>query len=428
MEKTLWLESPVRDARQSLKIPCELELEPYYGRPRQKRLWHTQYTIGSDPNCDIVLDDPFVSKRHAELYLAEKQQYAIRSLSNRNGIFVNGTRVSDAYLTLGSTIKLGRSFLRFPRSEKNDVAQQSNEIFYASAEFKQLIREVETLALSECSVLLTGETGTGKEVLARRLHNQSPRKNAPFISVNCASLSGGLVNSELFGHKRGSFTGADSNRIGAILSAHRGTLFLDEFGDLPLATQAILLRVLETKEVKAIGADSSQKSDFRLIVATSLSVERALELGELRSDLFYRVADAWIKIPPLRERREDISAIIEGVIRQDALQIEGEAKAILEQHEWPGNVRELNSVLARAKAKTRARGTEIILEEDILLHSRGGNLGTTNVLEIRSLKEMEEKLIRAALRRNGGQRQQAAKELGIARSTLFEKLKKYRIQ
>ncbi len=426
MEKTLWLETPVRKPSTALKIPCDLKVEPYYGRAIEKRLWHTQYTIGSASSCDLVLDDPFVSKHHAELYLTEKNQYAIRSLNNRNGIFVNGTRVNDAYLSLGAVIKIGRSFLRFSKSF--DPSKQDQKIFYVSNSFKEIIQEAKIAAKSNFSVLITGETGTGKEVVAKLIHENSFRASAPFISVNCASLSGDLVNSELFGHQKGAFTGAAKNRVGAILSAHRGTLFLDEFGDLPLPTQALLLRVLETKEVKALGSDEYQKSDFRLVTATSLSIETALAAKKLRSDLFYRIADNWIHIPPLRDRKPDIKAFVEGVLHKEQFQIEAEAKAILRQHNWSGNVRELNSVLNRAITRVKVRGTSIVLESDIHLHGHGTELASTTNPKFHSIRKMEEWMIRESLRRNAGQRKQVARELGIARSTLFQKLRKYKIQ
>lgn len=425
MDKTMWLENPIKTVAGKGKVPIDILIEPYDGRKRSKRLWHTSYTIGSSKSCEIYLDDPFVSSQHATFSISTDGTYMLSDLDSKNGSYIDGTKVQNAEIPSGAILRLGRSRIRFPNNEHFPRRSMQNFI-YASEPAEQLVTQIDMAAAASFPVLITGETGTGKEVVARAIHERSSRSTAPFIAVNCASLEGDLVNSELFGHRKGAFTGAEKNRLGAILSAHRGTLLLDEFGDLPLATQALLLRALETKEVKSVGSDHCQRSDFRMIAATSVPIANALSEGKLRKDLFYRVAGMWLKIPPLRERRADILAIADNLLLQNNLRLEELARATLQNYDWPGNVRELITVVKRAMDTARTQRRNIILDDDIDFFETPITKEFKSK-KVYSIEAIERKLIIEALRRNGGSKTQTARDLGIARSTLFEKLKKMQI-
>jgi len=219
---------------------------------------------------------------------------------------------------------------------------------------RRVMTQVERVATSESRVCIYGETGTGKELVARTLHEKSGRLSGPFITLNCAAVPAELIESELFGHEKGSFTGATQRYIGKFEQAHHGTLFLDEIGDMPQNMQAKLLRVLEEQEVERIGSSKPTKVDVRVVVATHHNLERAVEDGSFRRDLYHRVVVFPIQLPPLRERREDVPILVEHFVRQVSMQngwkpmsFSGEAVAALQQYAWPGNLRELRNIVER---------------------------------------------------------------------------------
>ncbi len=227
---------------------------------------------------------------------------------------------------------------------------------------REVMEQVERVAASETRVCIRGETGTGKELIARTLHEKSQRRDGPFISLNCAAIPSELMESELFGHEKGSFTGAASRHIGKFEQAHRGTLFLDEIGDMPLAMQAKLLRVLEEGEIERVGGDRPFAVDVRVVVATHRNLEEQVRQGAFREDLYHRVYVFPIVLPPLRERREDIRVLAEYFVRQLAEQnnwkpkeFSPEALDLLEGYSWPGNVRELRNVIERVLLLSRRR-------------------------------------------------------------------------
>jgi DNA-binding NtrC family response regulator len=297
-----------------------------------------------------------------------------------------------------------------------------------SAAIRRLAVLAERVAGSSLSVLLGGETGVGKGVLARWLHRQGERSAGPYVDLNCAGLPTELVESELFGHERGAFTGATSAKAGLLEVAHGGTLFLDEIGDMPLAVQAKLLKVLEERRLRRVGELRDRRVDLRLIAATHRDLAAQMAVGAFRSDLYYRIATVVLTIPPLRERREDIVPIAEEILRgiaietgQRSLRLDPGAAERLRHYDWPGNVRELRNVLERAGLFAAAGW---IREQDLLLGPPGAAEGPARREQLPTLRldELEAMAVAAAMRETGGNVREAAGRLGIHRATLYEKL------
>ena len=284
------------------------------------------------------------------------------------------------------------------------------------------------------TALIAGESGTGKELVARAIHTNSPRKDRPFVAVNCAALSQGLIESELFGHVKGAFTGAVGAKEGMIVHADGGTLFLDEVGDMPLETQAKLLRVLETREVQPVGGNRVQKVDVRLVAATHRDLRERVKQGTFREDLLFRLQVVTIELPPLRDRPGDVPVLIDHFLgefaREHGREVRGispEARAILLRYDWPGNVRELRNALENMVLLSRS---DLIDVDDVPEHVQQGSGGAGRAqghyeLAGRTLSEVERDLIEANLGLAGGNRQKAAKLMGMGERTLYRKLKEY---
>lgn len=424
-----WLKSPITERTERLQPERELVIKPYFGKKRRLRLVRTQYIVGSSDECDLKLDDPFVCGKHAEIRLAPGGAgYFVDDLDSRNGVFLNGVRVKSAPLPSQGILRVGRS--AFTWTEPGNFDDIDCEGWIVADPFMmETVRRLQQVARSSLPVLLLGETGTGKEILARLLHRWSHRSGGPYIALNGALTGGTLAESELFGHRKGAYTGSNSTRLGAIKSASGGTFFLDEVADVPIAAQVKLLRALETGEVKALGADQPEKSDFRLISATSQDINAKLADGSFRLDLYYRIAGYVVHVPPLRERPLDILAIARRTLASRGLELDKECEGRLLSYSWPGNVRELISALERSIVIARGENSPRIL----LSHLDHINRGFVPELDApgwkpRTLDEIERACIRASLERNGWSRKLAAKELGIARSTLFDKMKKFGIR
>jgi transcriptional regulator with PAS, ATPase and Fis domain len=282
-------------------------------------------------------------------------------------------------------------------------------------------------AETDAAVLVTGESGTGKELLARAIHTESPRQAAPFVAVSCAALTETLLESELFGHEKGSFTGAVSRRKGRFELAHGGTLFLDEIGDISPKLQLDLLRVLEERRLTRVGGTEPVDVDVRIIAATNRDLKKAVADGQFREDLFYRLNVIPILLPPLRDRREDIPLLIEHFLEHLSVetdrQIEGvsaDALAVLMRHDWPGNVRELRNVLERGMVIAKDK---LIQPEDLGLS--GSSIRPEAYDPSLTLDEVERRHITAVLQHTGGNVTQAARTLAIDRVTLYNKIRKY---
>ncbi|MFO1010328.1 MAG: sigma-54 dependent transcriptional regulator [Planctomycetota bacterium] len=304
-----------------------------------------------------------------------------------------------------------------------------------SPPMQRLFEVLGQISATNVTVLVLGESGTGKELVARAIHVNSPRAKENFVAVNCAALSEGLIESELFGHVKGAFTGAVAAKEGRIVYADGGTLFLDEVGDMPLATQAKLLRVLEAREVTPVGGNAARKVDIRLVAATNRDLKAMVKAGTFREDLLYRLQVVTIDLPALRERKSDLPLLIDHFIHDLALAhkrpvrgIAPEARALLMRYDWPGNVRELRNVIENMVLLGRG---EILGLEDVPEPVKSGppsaprGEGGGYVLAGRSLEEVERDLIRESLALFEGNREKTARSLGIGERTLYRKIKEY---
>jgi DNA-binding NtrC family response regulator len=310
-----------------------------------------------------------------------------------------------------------------------DELEQFSEIVGASPAIRQVHEMIQTVATTDATVLIRGESGTGKELVARAIHAHSPRRYMPIVVVNCGALPEGVLESELFGHEKGAFTGAQYRRKGKFELADGGTLFLDEIGDVSLKTQMDLLRVLEEKAIYRVGGNTRIAVDFRVVAATNRDLEQAVADKSFREDLYYRLNVFTIRIPPLRERREDIPVLanhfLQKLARSMNRAIDGfspEAMSILMEREWPGNVRELQNAIERA---TVVRVQGLIQPEDFPFAGRGGPGEEPNG---KSLAELEKIHIARVLRETGWNISQAARLLEIDRVTLYNKIRKYGLE
>jgi two-component system response regulator HydG len=284
------------------------------------------------------------------------------------------------------------------------------------------------------TVLILGESGTGKELVARAIHTNSPRAAQPFVAVNCAALSEGLIESELFGHVKGAFTGAVAHKEGRIVYADGGTLFLDEVGDMPLATQAKLLRVLETREVQPVGGNEAKKVDIRLLAATNRDLKEMVRAGTFREDLLYRLQVVTLALPPLRERKADLPVLIDHfmteISRAHQRTVRGitpEARTLLLRYDWPGNVRELRNAIENMVLLARGDvlGVDDVPDSVTQSDGRAEKAPGGYALAGRALTDVERDLIRENLKLFGGNREKTAKVLGIGERTLYRKIKEY---
>jgi DNA-binding NtrC family response regulator len=302
---------------------------------------------------------------------------------------------------------------------------------------RQLVKLIQRVAPSDALVTLLGESGTGKDLVARALHECSPRAGQPFIPINCAALSPTLMESELFGHEKGAFTGADSKRMGAFEEANGGTLFLDEVGELPVEVQAKLLRVLDSGEVKPVGATRPFHVDVRVVAATHRELRQWARQGKFREDLYYRLCVMPLVLPPLRSRRGDLRLLAEHFVRTHAPQGQAPkftpaALARLQQHSWPGNIRELRNVVRRAllvRQGPKLEAGDLTFEQ---AYYRAPEDTAPPPLELpagvtleQMMERLERQLIESTLRRCQYNKDRTAKELGLARSSLFKRLKQW---
>jgi two-component system response regulator HydG len=313
----------------------------------------------------------------------------------------------------------------------------------SSPQMNEVIERLKRIAPTDATVLIQGETGTGKELVAQAIHQNSPRKNKPFVALNCAALSENILESELFGHVKGAFTDASSDRVGKFEYAHGGTLFLDEVGDMPLATQIKLLRVLESGEITRVGSNEPIRVNVRILSATNRNLEGAIAAGTFRSDLYHRLKVVTVTLPRLAERTQDVPLLIEHFVRQFAKRhhksVKGMSTAVRRQflaYDWPGNVRELRNVIEGMVVVD----IDGILDTDDLDTGWAGNTaaagttaptptsvanGSLSSLVGKPLEELERLFIQETLRVTGGNREEAASLLGIGERTLYRKIKEY---
>jgi DNA-binding NtrC family response regulator len=314
--------------------------------------------VGRSPECDLSIDDPKLSAVHLEL-VATDGGVRVRDLGSRNGTLLAGHRVVEAFLTSDVTLTCGDTQLSFRPTKPEQVPLSRRSSFGplvgSSAPMRRLFENLRVLAKASLSVLVLGETGTGKELVARAIHEASPRKNGPFVVVDCGAIPPSLAESALFGHERGAFTGAVAKHVSPFVEAHGGTIFLDELGELPLDLQPKLLRVLAERRVKSVGASTYVDVDVRVVCATRRDVLKEVNDETFRSDLYFRIAQAKAVLPPLRDRREDIPALLEHLFGElgapDAFaRLTPDSLDRADRYDWPGNVRELKNVVLLALA------------------------------------------------------------------------------
>lgn len=313
--------------------------------------------VGTDRACGLVLTDERVSARHVEVRRGA-DGFVLRDLGSTNGTHYEGSRITEVSVGVGATLKVGRTFLRIQQQPRPvDVApsrsRRFGELVAESLAMREVFAVLELAARSDATVLVQGETGTGKELVARALHEASGRRQGPFVAVDCGALPEGLIESELFGHVRGAFTGASERRQGAFVRASGGTLFLDELATVPLPVQARLLRALEERRVRPVGSDEEREIDVRIVAASTADLSARVADGSFRPDLYYRLSVICVSLPPLRARREDIPPIVRALLRGRGFEGEPVAGPNLDRlmaHDWLGNVRELRNVVDRALA------------------------------------------------------------------------------
>ena len=308
-----------------------------------------------------------------------------------------------------------------------------------SAELHNVLNTSNIIASMPTTVLILGESGTGKELIAKSIHQQSSRRDKPMISINCSALSETLVESELFGHKKGAFTGADTNRLGKLKAAHQGTLFLDEIGEIPRSVQAKLLRFIESGECQTVGEEITETIDVRIIAATNKDLKKCVEEGTFREDLYFRLNVIPVNLPPLRERSNDITLLLAHFSEQfskeyslDKISFSKPALSILNQYRWPGNVREIKNFTERMAILNHGKEIQpgnIPSEYHLTPNPLTSNNNQTNPFQLPdvglNLEEIEISFINQALTKTAGNRSRAARLLGLTRDTLLYRIKKY---
>ena len=423
------------------------------GSARGKRVkLGERLTVGKAADNDLVLPDDTVSRHHCEIERTPLG-VVVRDLGSTNQTRVGRTAVREAVIESGSTIVVGSVELLL-RGEPNRTqvlpseATSFGEALGTSLSMRQIFGVLERIAPTDASVLLEGETGTGKDVLARSIHQISARKEQPFVVVDCGAISYTLIESELFGHERGAFTGAIAARQGAFEVAGRGTVFLDEVGELPLDVQPKLLRVLESGEFRRVGGNKSLHAEARIVAATKRNLKEEVERGKFREDLYFRLSVVPITVPPLRTRREDVPGLVDQFLalarKRDpsatAISLSRETVSALAAHDWPGNVRELRNVLDRAIYIAAAGGEREIRLVDLPVspgsitggQSSAANAGypafdsETSYREIRSdfESEFERRYVAWLLDRHSGNISAAAREAKMDRKHLYDLARK----
>ncbi len=389
--------------------------------------------IGHDGDNEISISDKYVSSFHARVF-HHRGAWRLSDLGSTNGTFVDEVRVGEAVLEPGMRIRVGEAVITVedPLAATADSSPACRHgIVTADKGLLAVLDQVERLGGTDATVTIFGESGTGKELVARAVHDSSDRATGPFIPVNCAAISKDLMESELFGHEKGAFTGAATARAGAFEEANEGTLFLDEVGELPLDVQAKLLRAIELKEVRRVGATRPSRVDVRIVAATNRDLHAEVRSGKFREDVFYRLYVIPLTLPPLRRREADVPLLAEHFIRTRSPgrspTLTDQAREKLMRHAWPGNVRELRNTIERAILfHTNGR----ILPRDIIFPSDQSTPKVEHLLDIsgKTLAEIEREAIHMALGANDGNRRMTARILGIARSTLQKKIKELSIE
>ena len=313
--------------------------------------------FGSSSECDMPLSDKTVSRKHL-MAVFENNEVLLKDQNSTNGTYIHGSKFNEISIGYGAEFKLGRTVFKFLPDEEIVDPEPSNKTHFGQmlggdTIMRQLFKLMNDVAQTNATVLIEGETGTGKELIAEEIHNHSPRKDGPFIVFDCGSVPRELIESMLFGHVKGSFTGAINDRDGAFAEAHGGTIFLDEIGEMALDLQPSLLRVLDKRAVRKVGSNAYNGIDVRVVAATNRDLRAEVQQKQFREDLYYRLAVIRLSVPALRERGSDIELLSNAFIEKftpqgKELKVAPEDLASLKRHNWPGNVRELRNAIERA--------------------------------------------------------------------------------
>ncbi len=345
---------------------CKLVVLKGAQRGREYNIIGDVIRIGKADDNDIVLNDDTVSRSHCEI-LDDGRGYLLRDLGSTNGSFLDGAEVREAYVRAGSVITVGTLQLKFqPFEERIEIlpseSERLGEMVGRSLVMREIFGLIERVAPTEATVLIEGETGTGKDMVARTIHELSRRSEGPFIVVDCGAVASNLIESELFGHEKGAYTGATNTRQGAFELANGGTIFLDELGELSMELQPKLLRVLEQREIRRVGGNRTMRVDIRVLAATKQDLRAQIEKGKFREDLYFRLAVVPMTMPALRERREDIPLMVAEFARRFSqggdYEIGKQTIDMLLAHDWPGNVRELRNIVERGMYLSRQMGPD----------------------------------------------------------------------
>ena len=417
-------------------------------------------SLGRDSDNMIALEDEFVSRRHCRIQKKDSEGFILMDMDSRNGTFLNGNRVFKALLKNNDRIQIGKkeftfSFERFePRMRMHTQSK--------NPDWKEQLDHLPNMAQNTLPVLITGPSGTGKEMLAKLIHRYSPRSKGPMISINCGALSESLIESEFFGHLKGSYTGAAGSRKGAFAAASGGSLFLDEIGDLPLNLQPKLLRAIEYQEIKPVGSDYTTKTDVRIIAATHQNLHQKTVEKTFRTDLFFRLNILTLNPPALKDRMEDFDDLLQFFCAEYSTGFSKEAKELLKTHNWPGNIRELKNAVARARALYPGNAIDTNKISSLLgkplnitdprplnLNSAAGLNGAEQAEANRAnlesptaakediqnitqkqqvLKQIEKDILAKYLVMFNGNQTQLSQRLGMPRSTLSQKIRKHNLK
>lgn len=421
-----------------------------YHRGQEFSAVKARMILGRHGDCDIQLFDEGISRQHAEI-TSSNGKTVIRDLGSRNGTLVQGQPISEeTTLSHGDEIILGQAKLVLlhyvkrvdpptPNIEEQATKELSSltpspsnmfeefRMMGRSEAMEKLLKKAAKVAASNVSVLVLGETGTGKELVAEGIHRLSPRKNKPFKVLNCAAIPANLIEAELFGYLKGAFTGAVTNQKGYLEAADGGTLFLDELGEMPLTAQASLLRFLQSGEVKKIGSTETKTVDVRIISATHRDLNQMISEKLFREDLFFRLQVVELKLPALRERGDDRELIAAAALErfsEGRKMLSKESLALIRSYDWPGNVRQL--LHAIESANVLADGSMIEVEDfPSAIRPSEDARPSSSSNEAKTLKDIEKQAIRETLERYNGHRTKSAEALGIDRKTLYSKIKEY---
>jgi transcriptional regulator with PAS, ATPase and Fis domain len=422
---------------------CKLTVTSGENKGKEFVLSQPVIRVGTKKENEIGLKDETMSRIHFEI-LQTKEGYLLRDAESLNGTFINGVRVKEAFLSSGTMIRAGKTEMKFaPLDEIFEIIPSKKTKFAnligGSTAMRRIYSIIEKVGPTDVTALIEGESGTGKELIASAIHEKSKRNKKAFVVFDCSAVAENLIESELFGHEKGSFTGATGMRHGAFELADGGTIFLDEIGELTLELQPKLLRVLESRTIKRVGGDRPINVDVRVIAATNRNLEAEVKKGTFREDLFYRLNVVPIHLPPLRRRKDDIEMLVDHFIEEytkqnpdkKVLGVTVPAMEILKSYDWPGNVRELRNTMSRILSFMEGEKiTPDDVPERIKVPVAKAELDIREDLGFKDAKEQwistfEKQYLQEVLKRNNNNISATAKEAGIDRKSVQRLIKKY---